>query len=330
MLFTFPRLSSCLFGLLYLRIILADRKVIHFFFWLFRFLGFIVFLDNSLELFRSELLKYIHQTIQRILSQVPTGLSAFAKALDDFYPHKRFSIHIQTEYIQQLLAVADYLPLLRVRILEMIVQRCLEMDVEIVIEDDGEVRLQKDYEAHNNHNNNNNNNNNQTEEDDTTADLFSAAGSSFPGLSSSYMMSNAEKISYYNNNSTNGNIPTEVIELADKLDSMLSLVIHYLQKLVSESPTSSCGMTVEEERFYSQFLEVFERRLLPTHKSKYVQFVFFSLAGLRPQSFGEMFARKLFEIVMNVNESNYLRQSAVMYLASYLSRAAFLSLPFIR
>jgi hypothetical protein len=95
---------------------------------------------------RSELLKYIHYTIQRLLSQVPTGIAELSKILEEFFPHKRFSLLIQTEYISSLLETASYLPVLQYRILDIVLVKCLEIDVEIVIDDNGEVRLQKNYD----------------------------------------------------------------------------------------------------------------------------------------------------------------------------------------
>lgn len=294
--------------------------------------------------FRTELLKSIHQTIQKTLQQVPTGIPELVKILDELYPHKRFGLAIQSEYIQQLLEICDYLPLVQGRVLDMILQRCLEMDVEIVIEDDGEVRLQKDFET-------------QKldehglpqppslEDDELDPFGFSSPGglmaTSFPGQS---YASNAEKISY---NFSHNQIPAEVIELADKLDAMLSLVIQHFQRLLDKhppapttipGPSSSSSSSREAQRraehpellkFYGQLLELFQRRLLLAHKSKYVQFLFFFVAAQRPV-FAELFARKLFEVILTVSESAYVRQSAVMYLASYLSRATFLPAALIR
>jgi hypothetical protein len=95
---------------------------------------------------RSELLKYIHFTIQKLLSQVPTGIAELSKILEEFFPHKRFSLMIQTEYISSLLEIASYLPVLQSRILDIVLVKCLEIDVEIMIDDNGEVRLQKNYD----------------------------------------------------------------------------------------------------------------------------------------------------------------------------------------
>ena len=83
----------------------------------------------------------IHRAIKAILAQVPTGRSVLFPILSEFFPHKRFSRNVQTEYTSQLLQMCKYEPMLQARILELIVAKCLEMDVEIVIEESGEVRI---------------------------------------------------------------------------------------------------------------------------------------------------------------------------------------------
>ena len=65
------------------------------------------------------------------------------------------------------------------------------------------------------------------------------------------------------------------------------------------------------------------------HKSKFVQFVVFFAASLH-HSFAHSVAEKLLSITLDEKVSSSQRQSAVMYLSSYLSRATFLHVDYVR
>jgi hypothetical protein len=121
-------------------------------------------------------------------------------------------------------------------------------------------------------------------------------------------------------------LSNEIIELADKLDAMLSLLISFCSQFLARHSKNA----VELNRFFIQLLDLFVNRCLITHKSKYVQFVFFYIASQQQETFGILFCQRLLELILNNNESIYLRQSAMMYLASYLSRSSFLSLDLIK
>jgi hypothetical protein len=118
----------------------------------------------------------------------------------------------------------------------------------------------------------------------------------------------------------------EIVELADKLDAMLSLLLSFSSQFLARNTSNP----IELNRFFVQLLDLFVNRCLITHKSKYVQFVFFYIASQQPETFGIMFCQRLLELILNNNESMYLRQSAMMYLASYLSRSSFLPLDLIK
>jgi RNA polymerase I-specific transcription initiation factor RRN3 len=275
----------------------------------------------------------IHRAIRGILIQVPTGRSVLFPILCEFFPHKRFSRNVQTEYTAQLLQICRYEPMLQARILELIVSKCLEMDVEIVIEDSGDVRI--DQQALDD---------GDLDFDDAFEDMAhsfnSSRGHSRNNSRSNMGMGSAGKRKQLTETSA-ARIPAEVSEMADKLDSVLLLVVQFCEQQITGAGSAGGAGAVQEgassavpssgtrDRLLQQLLGIFENNIMSIHKSKFVQFVIFFAASLH-NPFAQAVAEKLVGITLDERASATQRQSAVMYLASYLSRATFLSTEFIR
>ncbi|XP_050375654.1 uncharacterized protein LOC126792884 [Argentina anserina] len=103
---------------------------------------------------------------------------------------------------------------------------------------------------------------------------------------------------------------------AEKLDTLMVLTFEHLE---------SCEAAGRLSEVFKTLLETFRNKVLTTCKSKFVQFVMFYACALDPVNCGEEFATNLVEIfVHNANQTS-LRMRAVAYLASYLSRAMFMS-----
>jgi len=253
----------------------------------------------------------IHRAIKAILAQVPTGRSVLFPILSEFFPHKRFSRNVQTEYTAQLLEMCKYEPMLQARILELIVSKCLEMDVEIVIEESGEVRI--DPEALDD---------DDLDFDDAFDDGAYSHHNHSRGHSRSNSQINAAGKRKQLTEATPTRIPAEVSEMADKLDSVLVLVVQFCEQQISLAAGAG-------DRLFQQLLSIFESTIMTIHKSKFVQFVIFFAASLH-HSFAQSVAEKLLSITLDERTSSSQRQSAVMYLSSYLSRATFLQPEYVR
>lgn len=222
------------------------------------------------------------------------------------------------------------------------------MDVEIIIEDDGEVRLQRDVEYSTSLQDDGNNHLYEDINDVFDDNVF-GSGLTARKFGTAATASASSAVAGCRTQTSHGaSIPTEVAELAEKLDSILSQLIDYFHDYISKyqqqpttpltSTTTSTNSTSsppsspsppELSRFYQQLIDLFQQRLLLTHKSKYVQFIFFYVAS-QSAEFRHLFTKKLLDIIFNIHESILIRQSAMMYLASYLSRATFLTNDVIR
>lgn len=113
-----------------------------------------------------------------------------------------------------------------------------------------------------------------------------------------------------NRNNLQGN------KVAEQLDSLIVLIFLHLE---------SCQSSGRIAEVFDILLKSFERTVLNAYKSKFTQFVMFYACALDPEGCGVKFAMVLTEMFGSDVNPPITRMSAVAYLASYLSRAKFLS-----
>jgi hypothetical protein len=183
--------------------------------------------------------RVLHKTLSSIMALVPTGyyieifgnniyislglfianfsgLSELIPVLTANFPYKRHSQEVLSGYVNQLLFVCEYLPLLQPKILELIMQKCLEIDVEIVIEDSGEVFIRES---------------DPVEMGDE--DLFDSNHLKHENSFNSFMEESGRRRQQQEyKEEFSQKISEEVSDMADKLDSMLILLIEFVDRQV--------------------------------------------------------------------------------------------------
>ncbi|KAE8010774.1 hypothetical protein FH972_007110 [Carpinus fangiana] len=108
--------------------------------------------------------------------------------------------------------------------------------------------------------------------------------------------------------------------IAEKLDSLMALTFEHLE---------SCKDSGRLVEVFEHLLDSFRITVLTAYKSKFAQFVMFYACALDPENCGVRFAMLLADIFVREDYPLPFRMSAVAYLASYLSRANFLSAPLV-
>ncbi|XAR58079.1 hypothetical protein NMG60_11026458 [Bertholletia excelsa] len=108
--------------------------------------------------------------------------------------------------------------------------------------------------------------------------------------------------------------------VAEKLDSLLVLMFEHLKL---------CNAVGRLRKVFETLLQSFKKTVLTAYKSKFAQFVIFYACSLDPEGCGMKFADVLADIFTSNEFPPVMRMSAVAYLASYLSRAKFLSASFV-
>lgn len=200
------------------------------------------------------------------------------------FPFRTRPKHVLDSYVKNMFQVLVYIPSLEHQVLEMIVDKALEMDVEIKIDQEGEASVERSIDN-----------------DDSIFELEVDA-----------------PVKQCDN--TLENIPVD--QMADKLDSLMLLLLEYISTNI---PTSADKATI----LFRTILPVFESNILTTHKSKFVQFLLFCICGLDPHTSDvgchtqlyRDFCELLIQILYNPYKATVTRQTAACYLASFVSRA---------
>eukprot|EP01122_Echinamoeba_exundans_P006681 TRINITY_DN192_c0_g1_i3.p1 TRINITY_DN192_c0_g1~~TRINITY_DN192_c0_g1_i3.p1 ORF type:complete len:480 (+),score=105.44 TRINITY_DN192_c0_g1_i3:1406-2845(+) len=103
-------------------------------------------------------------------------------------------------------------------------------------------------------------------------------------------------------------------EAANKLDIMMDIIFTFL---TSRNPE-------EWDDYFRILLKAFDKIILPTHRSKFTQFIVFYFCRAKPD-FGVSFVDHLFGITDDEQKPMQLRQAAAAYIGSFMGRANFLS-----
>lgn len=234
------------------------------------------------HIYRPQLLHAGLATIVRLCPKAKTDV--IMTLLSTNFPFRTRPRHILDSYVKNMFQVLVYIPSLEHQVLEMIVDKALEMDVEIKIDQEGEASVERNIDN-----------------DDTIFELDVDT----PVKPS---VSNMETI--------------PVDQMADKLDSLMLLLLEYISTNI---PTSADKATI----LFRTILPVFESNILTTHKSKFVQFLLFCICGLDPHTSDvgchtqlyRDFCELLIQILYNPYKATVTRQTAACYLASFVSRA---------
>ncbi|XP_076946093.1 RNA polymerase I-specific transcription initiation factor rrn3-like [Bidens hawaiensis] len=108
--------------------------------------------------------------------------------------------------------------------------------------------------------------------------------------------------------------------VAQKLDTLMDLTFDHLQ---------SCFNDGRLPQVFEALLQSFQSTVLNAYKSKFAQFAMFYACSLDPEDCGTQFVSRLLEIFRSTIYPHDWRMSAIAYLASYLSRAKFLSTSYV-
>jgi RNA polymerase I-specific transcription initiation factor RRN3 len=244
-----------------------------------------------------------------VLRLVPKSTSDLFPIMSTNFPFYSWNKEVLVWYVKQCFQVLDYLPSIRQRLLELIIDKCLEIDVNIFIKDNGDAIIDEEEEA--------------AQKKD---DLDGQDDGDDDAMQVQQETKTEDKIDI----------------LSDKLDALLELLFEYIQRRCQND------INVAQETFH-ELLPIFESSILTTHKSKFVQYCMFLSCGmatrtakkriepgsamvLSPQQAADPdsesllyreFASKLLEIVVDPYRATSTRQSGACYLASFISRASF-------
>lgn len=243
----------------------------------------------------------VHYALQFILNLVPTAaMSTLWPRLTENYPHRMEKKGEHTVYLINVLRVIGYVPALRRRILALITERTIRIDVEVQgyledLDDDEVMQLESDIQE------------GYYSEDDADSVVSDDSDMSdepeedpLPGTSTSLQT---------------------IHETADKLDSLLSILLEYYSKSFPEEPTPEPSTTASAT--FEMLHHFFTTTVLPTHRSRFTQFLLFWAAQKSPL-FSDRLCVSLIDKAFDSARTARQRTQAAAYLASYVARAKFM------
>ncbi|KAI8051570.1 RNA polymerase I-specific transcription initiation factor RRN3 [Syncephalis plumigaleata] len=261
----------------------------------------------------------VHRALHRIISLIPTSTPKLATVLSENFPYKLDTTVAQTTYLKNVLRVLDYAPMLRDSLMQTIIERILRIDVDIQVEldeldeaereeeeddiaDDDDVFAMEQNEPTTDKDTEEEeaNGNDETEEESDMDDGYETEEEPEVLAEEPAEMSVAE-----------------IRDLSYKLDSMLTLVFEYFRNRQARQPTAII------DDFYL-LLDIFDRSILCTFKSRHTQFLLFHAASVNNE-LADIFLGHLTNKVCTTGHPSVIRVASASYLASFVARASFLT-----
>uniref|UniRef100_V5E733 RNA polymerase I transcription factor n=2 Tax=Kalmanozyma brasiliensis (strain GHG001) TaxID=1365824 RepID=V5E733_KALBG len=297
---------------------------------------------------RRQVYERVHLLIRSLLSVVPTLPGVLGPLLVQFLPHKMVHRSDQLVYMRNILHVSEYCAELSEAILGAVVDRAIQLDVEIQVEldefdDDEAEELGLDFED-------------PFEQALDEADDADSSDDDDESDQGDF----ADNLSDLSDENYDQNVATEeqkrtqedlqrsmrrIRESVAKLDAIMIALFEHLRKLDAQyvaganSLTYNSPMDADTNRrnLFHTLLSIFARNILPTFRSRHVQFLLFWFNSLDPE-FSDYFLGVLLEKSLYSRKAEYgekeepavIRSAAAGYVASFVSRASYVDGPTTR
>ncbi|CAG8471438.1 10025_t:CDS:2 [Paraglomus brasilianum] len=234
----------------------------------------------------------VHHALKYVLSTRPTASLNFVPILSSEFPHKSEPLDAQVVYVQNLLRLLAYAPHLESQLLEKTIQRIIEIDVEIQGRLEDLEELEDEMELY------------VAELNSTTVDQTIKVIKKDGSIK--------EEISY------------DIKEMMEKLDCMIKLVLDYMHWHYKDATAANDFAT--SKQLLAILLNIYEKFILRTFKSRYTQFIIFWYTG-KSLSFAREYLDLLHNIISSSDPTLHpvpIRVAAALYLGSYVARAKYL------
>ncbi|XP_040449783.1 RNA polymerase I-specific transcription initiation factor RRN3 isoform X1 [Falco biarmicus] len=238
----------------------------------------------------SENFNTCHRALQTVARYVPSTPQFLMPILVENFPFINKSERTLECYVHNLLRVTVYLPTLRLRILELIIEKLLKLDVSTPHQDieDAEETA----------------NNSDSEEKSTEEGLFDMEEDE-ERKGNKVVSSSSERMAH---------------PLAERLDILMTILFSYIKDVCHVGGKLDINNTKD---LYRDLVSVFDTLILPTHASCHVQYFMFYICSFK-LGLAEAFLDHLWKKLHDPNNPSVIRQTAGSYIGSFLARAKFI------
>jgi len=259
-------------------------------------------------------------TIVALLRNFPTSTEALLNIVEDAFPHRRYAAEVQITFLTNVIRLAEALPHMKEGLFLIICNKLVEIDVEIKLE------LLPDFQH----------DGEEDEEEQGEEEELDEESNALPfgelDLDEHEAAAAAERVAQQQRQAqqtstsrvdTYGKKPTATAEeihnihaMANKMDALMCVMFTYLDELRKRG-----GKAMEET--FEYFLVAFLKKVLPTHRSKYTQYLLFLSCSFHP-AFPERLLAILYSGLFDHKNHEVYRISCSAYIASFVARALYL------
>ncbi|KAI9481401.1 MAG: RNA polymerase I-specific transcription initiation factor RRN3 [Benjaminiella poitrasii] len=260
-------------------------------------------LPQNTSITRTKSYERYHEALQCILQLIPTGSNSLFVSLVRYMPHKRFNSADQAAYVKNILSVSEYVPVLRKQILGLVIDQMVQIDAQIQIELD-EMNEDVEFDVYN-----------LNFDEDYDSEESDSGDEDDENISDSESIDS--EASDNGKEERNDSIQ-EIKYMVRKLDAMMNLTFQYFAKCAT-----TASQDVQSEIFYA-LVDIFDRAVLKTLKSRYTQFLLFYFCSLNVNIYSDYFLEHLIQHIVDPLKPNVTRVAASAYISSYVARGKFL------
>ncbi|RSL40018.1 hypothetical protein CEP53_013644 [Fusarium sp. AF-6] len=254
------------------------------------------------EVSRETMRDRLHGTLQYLLQMFPSAVPVLENLLGSNFPFPDQSMRVHMAYVDNLLRIKKYVPLLRDEVLDLILNRVVKIDsqMQVDLEDlDDDVTAAVMYALGDHSRADNWEDDGDDESDNESVD------SDDPDFDQ-----DAARIQ-----SIKGSV--------EKMDAVLDTLFRVYTPHFA-NPGSDTAFDA-----FTVLLREFDHMVLPTYKSRHTQFLIFHFAQMH-ERLTDAFCGQLIATAFQSNTPNVLKQAAAAYLASFVARGAHLPGSLIR
>lgn len=257
-------------------------------------------LANHKKMSRPQLYDRVHGALQYIVELIPTGAAtAMSKAVTAHIPHEKEKRLAHSVYLMNLLRMIKYTPALRQKTLETFMRIAIQIDVQI----QGELE--------------------ELEEEigiDFATDELPSGENTVDQIHTELIDEEEDWDSEDDEEDEEEDMdPSERLrDTVLKLDTMLSLLFDYYSFFLPESSTETPSPVACS--VFDFMLSTFDKTILPTHQSRFTQFLIFWAAQKSPV-FMDYFLGMIIGLATDETKPKNIRLSSAAYVSSFTARA---------
>uniref|UniRef100_UPI00398E6934 RNA polymerase I-specific transcription initiation factor RRN3 isoform X1 n=2 Tax=Pristiophorus japonicus TaxID=55135 RepID=UPI00398E6934 len=231
-----------------------------------------------------------HRALQLIAKYVPSTPQFLMPILAEKFPFVNKSARTLECYVHNLLRITVYFPVLRLEILELVVEKFLKLDV------------------------------NASHNDIEDAEETAAEANS--GLSTSAEEGLFDMDEDEEKQKVNLVLPNDMMAhpVAERLDILMSVLLAYIKDVCYVNGELELTRTKD---LYRDLIVVFDKLVIRTHASCHVQYFMFYICSFK-LGLAEAFLEHLWKMMQNPNNPAVIRQAAAGYIGSFLARATYI------